>query len=178
MTFGIVLFCSLSSLAFSGFVMWLLEKKAVAARRQVPPISHTFLAGSVAFSSVYFLNRIIFPRWPEATAVLNMAALSAMLFSTLLRKRLRRRRPKIVKKQRGHPEVAALERMLEQDPLNAFCHERLSEIYEQIGKDDKALAAASEAARLDPTVKNKLRVEDLKKEIKEKAARGTGWKPF
>ena len=169
MTFGVIIFCSLSAMAFSGAVLWLLGKKARASRWKTTPFSYAFLAGSLTFSLVYILNRLAFPLWPGATSVLNLALLAGLFGSRALRKKLRRRRrPKAAKKHPLHAEAAALEEMLTQDPLNAFCHEKLSEIYEKMGENDKALLAAREAAKLDPTMKNRWRVEDLKTEILQK----------
>ena len=82
------------------------------------------------------------------------------------RKKLTRLRRKEVKDPQLRVETLALERMLEIDPLNAFCYERLAELYEKMGKHDSAVYAAREAIRLDPTVKNKLRLEDLEERRK------------
>ena len=155
-------------MAFSSAVLWLLGKRARASRRKTTPFAYAFLAGSFTLSLVYIINRLAFPLWPAATSVFNLALLAGMFGSRALRKKLRRRRPKTAKKHPLHAEAAALEEMLTQDPLNAFCHEKLSEIYEKMGENDKALLAAREAAKLDPTMKNRWRVEDLKTEILQK----------
>ena len=180
-TFGAILFCSLSGLAFSGAALWVLERKAKASRRRKAHFPHAFLAGSVTFTLVYLLNRLAFPVRPKLTAALNLAALAAIFFLPLLirkaRKKLRRLRPKAVKTNPRQSEIEALSRMFRQDPLNAFCLEKLSEIYGETGEYGKALAAAYEAARLDPSVKNKSRIEDLKKEAHEKKRHKDGWKP-
>ncbi len=180
-TFGVILFCSLSGLAFSGAALWVLERKTKVSRRRKAHFPHAFLAGSFAFTLVYILNRLAFPVRPKLTAALNLAVLAAIVLLPLLVKRLRkkllRRRPEALKKHPRQAEAAALERMFRQDPLNAFCPEKLSEIYEEMGEHDKALAAAEAAAKLDPSVKNKWRAEDLKKEIREKKSRKGGWKP-
>lgn len=180
-TFGAILFCSLSGLAFSGAALWVLGRKAKVSRRRKAHFSHAFLAGSVTFTLVYILNRLAFPARPKLTAVLNLAALAAIFLLPLLikkaRKKLLRLRPKAGKKHPRHSEIEALERMFRQDPLNAFCLEKLSEIYGETGEYGKALAAAYEAAKLDPSVKNRSRIEDLKKEAHEKKRNKDGWKP-
>jgi len=71
-----------------------------------------------------------------------------------------------------------LEHLLAQDSLNAFCFEKLSEVYWEMGKKEKALAAAREAVRLDPTVKNQWRLDDFEHEIREKKRRRGRWKLF
>ncbi|MDP2867078.1 MAG: tetratricopeptide repeat protein, partial [Elusimicrobiota bacterium] len=160
-----ILFCFLSGLAFSGAALWGLGRKAKVSRRREAHFPHAFLAVAVTFTLVYILNRLAFPVRPKLTAALNLAALAAIFILPLLIKRLRkkllRRRLKAVKKHPRHAEVAALERMLKRDPLNAFCLEKLSEIYEETGEHEKALAAAQEAVKLDPSMKNKWRAEDL-----------------
>ncbi|HAH32978.1 MAG TPA: hypothetical protein DCL44_11765 [Elusimicrobia bacterium] len=175
MTFGVIMVCFIFALFFSGSVMWIVERKARASRRQITPFSHSFLAGCIAFSVVYVLNRLIFPHWPKATVVINLAMLGGIFSFRVLRKTIRRRWPKKGKKHRRSAEAAALESMLERDPLNAFCLEKLSEIYEEMGKKDKALEAAREALRLEHTMKNKWRVEDLEKTIREKKRGKSGW---
>lgn len=178
---GAILFCSLSGLAFSGAALWVLGRKAKVSRRKKAHFPHAFFAGSVTFTLVYILNRLAFTARPKLTAALNLAALAAIFLLPLLikkaRKKLRRLRPKAVKDNPRQGEIEALRRMFSQDPLNAFCLEKLSEIYEETGEYGKALAAAYEAAKLDPSVKNKDRIEDLKKEAHEKKRHKEGWKP-
>lgn len=180
-TFGAILFCSLFGLAFSGAALWVLGRKAKVSRRRKAHFPHAFLAGSVTFTLVYILNRLAFPVRPKLTAALNLAALAAIFLLPLLikkaRKKLLRLRPKAVKKNPRYAEIEALERLFRHDPLNAFCLEKLSEIYGETGEYGKALAAAYEAAKLDPSIKNKSRIEDLKQEAHEKKRNKDGWKP-
>ncbi len=163
MQFGVIIFCLLSALSFFGAVLWVLGMKAGPSRRQTISFPAAFLAGAVSFSLVYVLNRLAFPVRSKLTFACNLVLLSGILIFPRLKKKVRGLRPK---KTKGHPlsiEAAALEHMLELDPLNAFCFEKLSEIYEKMGKTDRALEAASKAAKLDPTADNKWRVEELKK---------------
>jgi len=176
-TFGVILFCSLSGLAFSGAALWVLGRKVKVSRRAKARFPDAFLVGSVTFTLAYLLNRLAFPARPKATAAVDLFLLAGILLYPYVRKKLLRLKPKIVKKHPLQDEVAALERMFVQDPLNAFCLEKLSELYEEMGEHDKALAAASQAAKLDPTMKNKWRAEDLQKELLEKKRRKRGWKP-
>ena len=177
--FGTIIFCAIFALAFAGAVVWIMERKARVSRWTIAPFSHSFLAGCVAFSFIYILNRLVFPRWPKTTAVFNLIMLGGILTFRPLRKKLlrqyRRWRRKTEKKHPRSAEAEALKHMLERDPLNAFCLEKLSEIYGEMGENDKALEAAREAFKLDPSVKNKLWVEDLEKEIHAKKRRKNGW---
>lgn len=159
--FGSIIFCMVSAMSFSAGTLWSL-KKAGAARRKKIHAPAGFMVGAVIFVLVYGLNRLAFPAFPRVTLLFNLVLLSGILVFPELKKKLRRPRPKYAgKKQPLEVEALALERMLEIDPLNAYCFERLSEIYEKMGKSDRALGAAREALKLEPTVKNELRVEEL-----------------
>jgi len=159
--FGITIFCFTASLLLSGGVLWLLGKKSGPLLREPLPFPAAFLAGSFIFSFVYILNRLAFPARPKATAVCNLLLLSAVIAVPFLKKKIVRRRTKAKKRHPLYAESVALEHMLELDPLNAFCFEKLSEIYEKMGRIDKALEAARGAVRLDSTINNQWRVEDL-----------------
>lgn len=177
-TSGIIIFCSFSALAFSGAAIWFMEIKALSAPREITPISYTFLAGAVAFSFAYMLNRLLFPYWPKSTAAFNLLALAIVFVFPTLKKKFQRRKPRAGKKHRMRAEAEALRQMLAQDPLNAYCYERLSEIYSELGNTDKALAAAQEALRLDPTIKNQWRVDDLEKHVIDRTLQKQKWKWF
>lgn len=166
LTFASALFSAVFSVAFAAGVVWLLERKADRARKEVPPLAVTFMAGSAAFTLLYFLNRWFFPRGPWAAALANLALLAGLFLYPELKRRLRReteRRhgPPKNKLYRLEGEIAALRAMLERDPRNAFCHERLSEIYEEEEDFARALEEARAAVRLEPTGRNKLRLEEL-----------------
>jgi len=163
--FGVILFCLISALGFSGAALRLLNRKTGASRRQPMSFPAAFLAGSVTFSLIYGLNRLAFPARPEATAVCNLLILACLLAFPELKKKIRGLRPKNMKHDRLRLEAAALEHMLELDPLNAFCFEKLSEIYEKIGAHAQALEAASEAVKLDPSADNRFRLEELRNKI-------------
>ena len=182
---GTIIFCFVSSLAFAGVAVWFWEKKADTSRGEAAPLAYSSLAGAFTFCFVYISNRLLFPQLPKTTAIFNLVALAGIFIFPVLRKRSHLQRLKTGKKRslragaaalkhmfkRGinaglpakRTEAAGLERMLEQDPLNACYLERLSIIYGERGEKDKALEAAQKAFKLDPTMKNKWRVEDLKK---------------
>jgi hypothetical protein len=159
--FGVIIFCLVSALAFSAGTLWSLKKAGAARRKKIHPPAG-FMVGALIFGFVYGVNRLAFPAFPKAAPLLNLALLACILLFPELKKKLRRPRPKYVHKNYHlGVEAMALQRMLEIDPLNAYCFERLSEIYEKMGKPDRALHAAREAYKLEPTVKNGSRVEEL-----------------
>jgi cytochrome c-type biogenesis protein CcmH/NrfG len=165
--FDAIIFCMVAGMAVAAAALWSL-KKIGAARRKTIHLPSGFLAGSVLFIVVYALNRLLFPFSPAAAAITDLGMLTGILAFPWAGKKVRRAKKKIrrvrMKAAPPHPlqpEADALERMLAQDPLNTFCHERLSELYEKMGRFDRALKAAQEAVRLDPTVKNRWRVEEI-----------------
>jgi tetratricopeptide (TPR) repeat protein len=179
MPFAIIMFCMFFGMAVAWAALWTLKKLGAAHRKKIHPPAG-FLAGALIFTSVYGLNRLAFPAWPKAVPVIDLVLLAGILVIPEVKRKLGRpgpkSKPKLKPKLRTQPkpvdletqrlriEAKALERMLEIDPLNAFCFERLSEIYEKTGEYARALEAAREAAKLDPTVKNRLRAEELEKE--------------
>ena len=169
MQFGVIIFSMVTAMAFSAGVLWSLHKAGAARRKKIHPPAG-FMVGAVIFGFVYGINRLAFPAFPKATLLLNLSLLTGVLIFREIKKKVKRLRLREVKGPRLRVEALALERMLEIDPLNAFCYEQLTDVYEKMGRTDRALHAAREAIRLDPTVKNKLRLEDL--EARQKGDRG------
>jgi tetratricopeptide (TPR) repeat protein len=170
LTFISALFSAVFSVAFAAGVVWLLEKKAGHARKEVPPLAFTFMAGAFSFTLLYFLNRYFFPRGPWAAALANISLLAGLLLYPELKRRAARlkkekfRMPAKIPKPklyRLEGEINALRAMLARDPQNAFCHERLSEIYELEEDYAQSLEEARAALKLEPTERNRLRLEDL-----------------
>lgn len=155
-----IIFCLVSGAAIPAALLWVLHKAGVARRRTINPPAG-FFVGVVIFALIYGFSRFNFPLRPRATAAFNLAVLLSILLLPWLRKKARSLKPKDPRHQQLHVEIKALERMLTLDPLNTFCHEKLSELYEKMGRLDLALKDAREAARLDPSVKNRGRVEEL-----------------
>jgi len=161
MQFGVIIFSMTAAMAFAAGVLWSLKKAGAARRKKIHPPSG-LLVGSVVYVIVYSLNRLAFPALPEATVLADLALLSGILIFPELKKKLRRPWLKHIDKHHHlRVEAQAMERMLKIDPLNAFCYERLSKIYEKLGDPDRALATADEAVKLDPSVGNRARVEEL-----------------
>ncbi|OGS12129.1 MAG: hypothetical protein A2234_07500 [Elusimicrobia bacterium RIFOXYA2_FULL_58_8] len=87
LTFGVIVFCSVSALAFAGAVLWFLGQQARAAHRHALPFSYIFLAGCITFSLVYFLNRLFFPLKPDVAAGVNIGLLAAIFSFPVLRRK-------------------------------------------------------------------------------------------
>jgi cytochrome c-type biogenesis protein CcmH/NrfG len=65
---------------------------------------------------------------------------------------------------RRRAEIRLLETHISKDPSNAAYFGRVSELYEVLGKKEQALEAARMAEKLEPTARNRYRVEALEKE--------------
>ena len=62
-------------------------------------------------------------------------------------------------------EIALCLSMTDRDPNNAAAHERLGELYRGAKELEKSLRHYEEALRLDPSVRNRFTVEDIRQEI-------------
>lgn len=158
--FAAVLFSLTGGASVAAAALWALKKAGAARRKSINPPAG-FLAGTLIFVAVYGADRAFFKADAAAAALANVLAVAVLLALPWFKKKAKVVRQRDPRHQHLRAEVAALERMLQRDPLNAFCHERLSELHEQCARPDLALQAARAAAELDPTVKNRLRVEEL-----------------
>lgn len=181
----------LISLAAGLAVAWAVVRairKYHTAHGKTLDLPAEFLPGALALAFTYALTRVTLAYSAWATAAADLLLLGASLgFPELQRRRRQRvRGGKAARSGRAAHlgrlaaaaaalspaerqlsiEIAALQNMLKIDPKNTFCHEKLSELYEKLGKLDLALGAARAAAAQDPTVANRCRVEELE----EKAA--------
>lgn len=176
----------LLSLAAGLAVAWAVLRairKYHAAHGKTPDLPAEFLPGALALSFTYGLTRVTLAYSAWLTAASDLLLLAAALAFPELHRR-RRQGGKGQKagqaKARPHPgrpgkaaaalspaerqlnvEILALQNMLKIDPKNTYCHEKLSELYEKLGRQDLALGSARAAAAQDPTVANRCRVEEL-----------------
>lgn len=183
-----IMFSLVCAVILSSGALLYIGRAAAARRRPLRPPA-AFLVWAVIFALVYFINRLVFTGRLTIGIYVNLALLLSLpVVLPNLKRKLRRLRRKAVRrpdlkaefaalkralqfdqrrKAGGNPhlsvEIMALKRMLQIDPLNAFCFERLSELYEKIGEHDSALRAAQEAVRLDPSVPNRQRLDELQK---------------
>ncbi len=176
----------LISLAAGLAVAWAVVRairKYHTAHGKTLDLPAEFLPGALALAFTYALTRVTLAYSAWATAAADLLLLGASLgFPELQRRRRQRvRGGKAARSGRAAHlgrlaaaaaalspaerqlsiEIAALQNMLKIDPKNTFCHEKLSELYEKLGKLDLALGAARAAAAQDPTVANRCRVEEL-----------------
>ncbi len=190
-----ILFSLTAALLIAGAALWGLARIGASRGKVINPPAG-FVAGAVAFTVLYALNRLALARLPRTAVTADALLLAAALALPALRLGQRGLRLKAARTRRarrspgGSPgrsgarslkkaakkalsaadlqlriDVANLENMLKIDPLNTFCRERLSELYEKQGRLEQALAAAREAARQDPTVRNQWRVGELEEKL-------------
>lgn len=157
---GIVVYCTLFSLAYAWTLVWILERKDKKYRQGTVQFTDAFLSGALVIVFVYISNIVVLVRWGGAAAAYD-AALAAALAGFCVYKETgyKLRAAKVAHRQRA--EIRLLEYHLTRDPANAAYCERLSELYEKLGDPEKALAAARQAAKLHPDVNNAWRVKRL-----------------
>lgn len=160
MVLGIVIYCTLFTLAFAWGLVWVLERKDKKYRQGLISFTDAFSVGSVTIIFVYFSNIVVFMRWPRSALAYDVALVTGLAAFGIYRETSYRARAR-KGNRRLRAEARLLEWHLSKDPANAGWFERLSEIYEKLGEKEKALTAAKMAAKLDPTVRNDWRVKML-----------------
>ena len=160
MVLGIIVYCTLFTLAFAWALVWVLERKEKKYGQGSISFTDAFSVGSAAIIFVYFSNIVVFMRWPRSALAYDIALLTCLAAFGVYREtsyKVRARKGN----RRLRAEARLLERHLSKDPANAAWFERLGEVYEKLGEKEKALTAARMAVKLDPAVRNAWRVKTL-----------------
>jgi len=160
MVLGIIVYCTLFTLAFAWALVWVLERKDKKYRQGSISFTDAFSVGSVVIVFVYFSNIVVFMRWPRSALVYDILLVTCLAAFGIYRETSYKVRARKADR-RLRAEARLLEWHLSKDPANAAWLERLSEVYEKLGEKEKALAAARLAAKLDPAVRNAWRVKTL-----------------
>lgn len=186
---GTIIFSVTAGLLLAAAFLWALGRIG-ASRGKTINLPAGFAAGAAIFTLIYAFNRMGLAHWPKTVAAADLLLLAVALAMPALRQGRRFLRLREAKARRdGHEpagsglfskvmkrplspgelrlkiEVANLENMLKIDPGSTCCLEKLSELYEKLGKRKMALDAARAAARQDPTVRNKWRVAELRERL-------------
>ena len=160
MVLGIIVYCTLFTLAFAWALVWVLERKEKKYGQGSISFTDAFSVGSVVIIFVYFSNIVVFMRWPRSALAYDVALITALAAFGVYRETSYKARAR-KGNRRLRAEARLLEWHLSKDPANAAWFERLSEVYEKLWEKAKALAAARMAAKLDPAVRNAWRVKTL-----------------
>lgn len=157
---GIVVYCTLFSLAYAWALVWILERKEKKYGQGTVQFSDAFIFGSILIVFVYISNIVVLVRWGNSAALYDAALIAAMAgFGLYKESRYKLRAAKVAHRRRA--EVRLLLYNITKDPANAAYFERLSEVYEKQGEKQKALAAARRAAAIAPDVRNTWRLKQL-----------------
>lgn len=157
---GIVIYCTLFSLAYAWTLVWILERKDKKYRQGTVSFTDALLPASLVIILVYVSNIVVLVRWGGSAALYDIALIAALAgFCVYKETRYKFRAAKVNHRQRA--EVRLLEYHITKDPSNAAYFERLSEVYEKLGDKEKAMAAARRATEIAPDVRNTWRVKQL-----------------
>lgn len=160
MLLWIIIYCTVFALAWAWALVWILERKDRIHLAGSASFTDAFLLGAFFLIFIYISNMVVLVRWPRSAFFYDLALVTGLagfgLYKETTYKVLAAFRWK-----RLRDEALALEWNIAKDPSNGAYYERLSEVYEKMGKKDRALEAAKAAAKLDPAVSNALRVKHL-----------------
>ena len=157
---GILIYCTVFALAYTWALVWILERKEKKYAQGHISFTDAFSLGSFVIIFVYFSNIVVLIRWTRSAYIYDLALITALAgFGVYKETVYKARAAKANHRQRA--EVRLLEHHIAKDPANAAFYERLSEVCEKLGENEKALATAKMAAKLDPAVRNTWRVKQL-----------------
>jgi tetratricopeptide (TPR) repeat protein len=125
--------------------------------------SDAFLAGAFALIFVYLSNIIVILRWPRSAFFYDLILVTGLAGFGLYRETLHKTLAAL-RWKRLRDEALALELNITRDPENGAYYERLSEVYEKLKRPDKAIEAARLGLKLEPSVRNTLRVKHLEQD--------------
>jgi hypothetical protein len=161
MLLWIIVYATVFSLALTWGLVWILERKERTYHQGAVMFTDAFLAGSLFLIIVYLTTIVALLRYPAAAALFYQVLLVTGLAGFGVYKETKYRAGAHGKWRRVHAEIRLMELHLKKDAANAAYHERLSELYEGLGRKREALESARMAAKLEPTVRNSWRVKHL-----------------
>jgi hypothetical protein len=167
----LIFYFLLFALFLTSGVTWTLERRWKKYLLGEKYSGDTFIWASCLFVVSYIGNIVVYFVMPRVFVYLQLLILAGACVFMMLKE-------KTYKAEAGRAhgrildEIAGLQKGLGSDPSNSFCHERLSELFEKLGDMEAAAASAKAAAGLDPTEKNKWRLETLRQGIRGKRSVG------
>lgn len=162
--FFIIIYCTVYAVAWTGALIWILERRERKYRQGDHSFTDAFIIGSMALIFVYFSNIVVLIRWPRAALGYGVLLATALSGFGLYRETIYRARAGAAQ-DRVNAEIRELAAQVQRDPSNPVWFERLSELYEKMGQKERALEAARRAAALDPGVRNAWRLKHLEEEM-------------
>jgi hypothetical protein len=163
MLLGLVIYCTGFALIWTWTLVWILERKDKTFRQGTASFTDAFLSGAFSLVFVFISNIVILLRWPRSALLYDLLLVTGLAGFGLYRETLYKARAGFRRRTlRG--EARALELNIVKDPSNGAYYERLSEVYEQLGEKGNAIETAKLAAKLDPSIRNGLRVKHLEED--------------
>jgi len=157
---GIIIYCTVFTLAYAWALVWILERKEEKYRQGSISFTDVFIVVAFVVIFVYLSNIVVLIRWTRSAYLYDLFLITGLAGFGVYRETMYKARAAKVR-HRQRAEVRLLESHIAKDPSNAAYFERLSEVYEKLGEKESALAAAKMAAKLDPAVRNDWRVKQL-----------------
>lgn len=153
-------YSAIFAVVYSWLVVWIIERREKKYGQGTLMFSDAFLAGSLTLFSVFISNMLVFVTWPRSAASFNVFLVTALAGFCLYRESVYKLDAKRIER-RLRAEVRLLNIYISKDPSNTAYYGRLCDVYAKLGDKRSALEAARMAFKLEPTVRNRLRVEQL-----------------
>ena len=151
------------ALVYSWVVVWIIERREKKYGQGTIMFSDAFLTGSVTLIFVYLSNILVFVMWPGSAATFNVFLVTALAGFCLYRESVYQFNAKKIQ-PRLRAEVRLVNIYISKDPANAAYYGRLCDIHAKLGEKALALEAARMANKLEPTARNRVRIEQLLEE--------------
>ena len=163
MLLRIIVYCTGFALVWTWALVWVIEREDKTFMHGTISFADAFLVGAFSLIFVYISNIVVFLRWPRSAFFYDLLLVTGLAGFGLYKETVYKTRAAL-RWKRLRDEALALERNIAKDTGNGACYERLSEVYERLGKIRLAIEAAREAERLGPSVKNALRIKYLERD--------------
>ncbi|HAT72173.1 MAG TPA: hypothetical protein DCS63_05095 [Elusimicrobia bacterium] len=163
MLLWIIVYCTVFALAWAWALVWVIEREDKTFMHGTISFADAFLVGAFSLIFVYISNIIVIIRWPRSAFLYDLLLVTGLAGFGLYKETVYKTRA-VLSWKRLRDEALALEWNITKDPANGAYYERLSEVYEKMGKTRRALEAAREAEKLGPSVKNALRIKYLERD--------------
>lgn len=148
------------AILFSWVVVWVIERREKKYGLGTVQFSDAFLAGSVTLVFVYLANTLVFALWPLSALRFNVFLVTALAGFCLYKESAYQLDARKIR-HRLRAEIRLVNIYISKDPSNTAYYGRLCDIYAKLGEKGNALEAARMACKLEPTARNRLRVEQL-----------------
>jgi len=159
----IIVYCTVFALAWTWALVWIIERKETRYTEGGVSFTDAFLIGAFLLIFVYISNIVVLIRWPRSAVVYDLLLVTGLAGFGLYKETLYKARAAF-RWKRLRDEALALEWNITKDPANGAYYERLSEVYEKMGRKRRAIEAARAGAKLDPSIKNALRLKHLEED--------------